>query len=115
MEQRRFNAYSYKVNKLESESNHLDYFPQDIEEVIVSRTSLAVSDALIDRNILATHQLVVTGCNSSSADRGIKRTKQSDAMIPAGEGLGIVDLVETICKKIKHMSYSEITVHALRH
>jgi len=61
---------------------------------------VAASDALIYGNIMATYWVLTILNNNTREIGGVHSISWEEGMIPADEGLGILDLVEIIIWKI---------------
>ena len=60
---------------------------------------------------LVTHWIITTLANDIRKEGGIKSRDWEDGMIPAGEGLGLLNLVATIAKANQYIMNGEIVVY----
>ena len=82
-----------------------------IIEQIRQKVAVAATDAAMEGNYMVTHWVVSTENNNEEWIGGIQNTQWSDGLIPAGEGLGLLDLIKNINNNVKHLTEGEITIY----
>ena len=87
---------------VETDSN--DEINPELIQAIQCRRVVAASDASIRGDFLATHWIITTLLNDVKEEGGITTDAWGDGMIPAGEGVGLLDLVMKIVKATKLLS-----------
>ena len=60
--------------------------------------AVAATDTAMDGNYIATHWIIITKQNEDKLEGRVKSTKWIDGLIPAGEGIGLLELIINIVK-----------------
>jgi len=94
---------------VETDSN--DEINPELIQAIQCRRAVAASDASIRGDLLATHWIITTLLNDVKEEGGITTDAWGDGMIPAGEGVGLLDLVMKIVKATKLLSSGGIVIY----
>ena len=77
---------------------------------IRNRMAVVVTDAAIDRDYIATHQVISIRNNETEVIGEIASARWSDGLIPAGKGIGLLALVTHIVKNMSEMQSGEIYI-----
>ena len=82
-----------------------------ILEYIRNRVAVAATDAAMKENYMAMRWIISTKNNEEDIVRGVQTTEQNDGQIPAGEGLGMLDLIKNISKNTKYLQTGGIVIY----
>jgi len=95
----------------ETDPIKISNFPSEIIDGIINGIAIAAMDASMVGNKLASQWITSTKGNEVEKEGGIKTNAWQEGLIPAGEGLSLLDLVAIIVKQTKYMQQGEIIVY----
>ena len=73
-------------------------YSEMILEHIRNRVAIVATDAAMEGNYIAMQWIISTKNNEEDVVRGVQTTEWNNGQIPAGEGLGMLDLIKNISK-----------------
>lgn len=92
-------------------SETINEYPSIILDQIQSKVAVAATDAAMEENYIATHWIISTKDNEVEHSGGVRSTEWNVGLIPAGEGIGLLELVKNVNKNTKHLNDGEITIY----
>ena len=98
----------YKVEEMHQIQ---EQYPGEIEDAMLNCRAVAVLDASIRGNKLATYWIIIKSQCSIHEEERLESTWQEDAIMPQGEGINLLDLTYDIVEKTKHVLGGEMIVH----
>jgi hypothetical protein len=94
-------------SNLDNESSE---YSLEVLDAIVNREAVAATDASMIGNVLATHWIISTKSNDAEQQGGVNTSDWGEAMIPAGEAIGMLDLIVNVKSNTKHLSHGGLII-----
>ena len=99
-------------NDISKNNNYIvKWFSAKIEDAIMNWRVVAVSDASMERYILATHWILMNSNNSTRTESRVMSVKWNEGMVLAGEEVLLVEIVTKIKQKIADANSREVFVY----
>ena len=93
-------------------NEEISKYPIEVKEVILDRREIATADASIDNRHMLAHWIITTLKNKLRIEKNISSSKWANRVLPAAEGIGIVNLIKNIAKNTTYLNSGEIIVSA---
>ena len=105
----------YNVEQRTSNSNNSGVlqstFSSLILEHIKNKIAIAATDVAMEGEYLATAWIISTKGNEDECTDSIESTEWNEGIIPAGEGIGLLELIKIIVKNTAQLIDGKITIY----